>query len=92
MKLKTTMVITSEPPHARNAARAVSVRRAFQVTTTPATSSSSAAGRSQEIWLPISELNIRSMPVSPHWLPPPPIPPPPPTLPVSSPLIRPSPL
>src|SRR5690606_19729799 len=55
-------------------------------------SSISAAGSSQEIWPPTSELNTRSQPVSPHRPPPAVPPPPPPTLPVSSPLSRPRPL
>lgn len=66
MKLNTAAVISSELPQARKAARAVSVRFARQVSQTPATRRTSAAGSSQEIWLPISELNIRPMPVSPH--------------------------
>ena len=62
-----------------------SVRERRAVIANPATSKTSAAGSSHEIWPPIAELNIRERPVSPQPLPPP-------TEPVSSPPRRPRPL
>jgi hypothetical protein len=85
MKLKTSPVTSSHSPHNNSAARVRSVRGARQVAQSPATSRISAAGSSQAICPPISELNIRVQPVSPHMLPML-------TLPVSEPLNRPNPL
>ena len=85
MKLKVTTVTTSQPSQRVSAActrRRSAKPRANQ---RPATPSTSAAGSSQAIWLPISESNIRQGPVSPQ-------PPPPPTEPVSLPVSRPRPL
>lgn len=87
MKLNTSPVTSSQPPHSSSPARVRSVRNRRRVATSPATSRISAAGSNQATWPPISELTIRPQPVAPQ----PPVPPPP-TLPVSSPVSRPSPL
>ncbi|SIM49176.1 Uncharacterised protein [Mycobacteroides abscessus subsp. abscessus] len=90
MKEKIPAVITSQPPQTSRAARVPSVRGARRVNQRPATSSTAAAGSSQEISGPKPELNIRSTPVEPPNMEPPP-PPPPPPLP-EPPKIRPRPL
>ena len=88
-RLNTSPVSNSQPPKSRTMARMRSVRRVRRPIHSTATASSSAAGISQEIWLPNSLLNMRSSPVGPQRDP---ATAPPPTLPVSLPLSRPKPL
>ena len=87
MKLNTSPVISSQPPHSTVAARRGSVRGARRVRHSSTPSSTSAAGSSHDAPAPISEPNSRVIPVCPQ-----PPPGPPPTLPVSSPVSRPKPL
>jgi len=63
MKLNTSMVTTSHPPHRANAALARLVRGARRVSHSPAASRSSAAGSSQATWPPTSAPNMRPQPV-----------------------------
>ena len=88
-RLKTSAVTTSEPPQSRNAARVRSVRARVSVSPSPATSRTSAAGRSQETWPPKLALKSRPRPVGPHIDPAAPVVP---TLPVSFPVNLPNPL
>ena len=92
IRLKVRPVMSSQPPQTMYAARRVSVRGIRPRAQRPTTSRISALGMSQEIWPPISALNIRVSPVAPHMLPAVLPPPPPPTDPTSLPVIRPSPL
>ena len=100
MKLKTRPVTTSQEPQMSTAARFPSVRAARRVPQSRTPMKKRAAGRSQEICVPISEPKSRVMPVEPHMLPPAPPPAPvpvpktwpPTTLPRSLPVIRPRPL
>ncbi len=89
MRLNTSPVTTSHDTQIRTWARRASVRAARARSTNATTPSTSAAGSSQAICPPISEPNNLVRPVEPHMLP---CAPPPPTDPVSSPVIRPSPL
>ena len=59
MKLKTSAVTTSQPPHTTANARAVSVRGARPRAAHRDDDRSSAAGSSQAIWPPISAVNSR---------------------------------
>ncbi len=89
-KLNMSPVTTSQPPHRSRAARVRSVRGARRVHHSPASPNNRAAGISQAIWPPISELNMRLQPVAPQapaWPVPPPM-----TLPASLPVSRPKPL
>ncbi len=88
-RLKTSPMLTSEPPHSRSAARSRSVRRARRVMTSRTAPITSAPGSSHDIVLPNSVLNRRVTPVGPHMLP---ATRPPPTLPDSCPVSRPKPL
>ena len=99
MKLKTSMVTASQPPHTNSAVRVESVRAVLRVSHSPAMPRMIAAGISHATWPPISALNMRPIPVSPHIPPPGPpaapapvAPPPGTTLPVSLPVSRPRPL
>ena len=74
MKLKTRPVTTSQEPQISTAARRPSVRGARRVPQSSTPRKKSAAGRSQEICVPISEPKSRVMPVEPHMLPPAPPP------------------
>ena len=75
----TTPVTSVQPPHSSSAARSRSVRGACIVTASPATSSTSAAGNSQDASSAISPVNRRVIPAEPPnaALPDPPGPPPP---------------
>ena len=79
MKLNTTPVTSSQPPHRISPARARSVRGALRLNHSPATNAISAAGSSQETSVPKLSPNSRPMPGSPpnDAFPPPPKPPPP---------------
>ena len=83
MKLNTTAVTASQPPHRIRAARVGSVRGACRVITKPATTQITAAGSSHEISAPIPDPNNRPQPTSWLRLPSPP---------GSSPVSRPNPL
>ncbi len=91
-KLMMTPVTSSQPPHRTVAARNRSVRPARSDSHSKATIRIRAVGSSHDTWPPKSESKSRLHPVAPHLLVPPAAPAPPVTLPVSFPVIRPSPL
>ncbi len=88
-KLNTAAVTSIQPPQRTNAARVRSRRGARKVRTRTAPRTTSAAGRSQAVWVPNIELNMRVQPVGPQADDPAR---PPPTLPLSLPVSRPKPL
>src|SRR5690242_11948812 len=96
MNENTTPVTTSQPPQRIAAARLRSLRGARHVAASTATSAISAAGRSQEISVPMAVPNSRPMPVAPpneaFWPPPEEPPEEPPATPPEPPKIRPRPL
>src|SRR5580704_16306946 len=89
LRLNTSPVTTSQPPHSMIAARVRSVRGARSRQASPATSTRSTAGSSHDACPPITSFNKRRTPVVPLKFPPPP--PPPPT-PLPLPVRRPNPL
>ncbi len=86
-KLNNADVTTSQPPQSNERGAGPVRSGTFQVDTSPAASSTNAAGSNHEIWPPKSALNRRVSPVIPHGEGPPLV-----TLPFSLPVRRPKPL